>query len=112
MVRALIICAIVLTLLTACSVANKDASMVVKHTIEKTLNQPSEWNGSFIFQNENGGTLIHTNYDGEHNGDGYIMTIDTQGIGFDSQAEIRKENEELFVKYQTLTIGRKPHHKI
>lgn len=101
MARALIFITIMLTFLTACSIANKDASLAVKYTIEKTLNQPSVWNGSFIVKSERGGTLIHVNYDGEHNNDGeYILSIDTQGMAFSSRAKVKKEGGKLYVMLQ------------
>lgn len=98
MKHALIASAIVLVLLTACTLSDEDASMIVNHTIEKTLKQPSSWHGSFIVRNEGGGSLIHTTYNGVHNDDGYRVAIDTQGMGFDSQAEVKKEDGELYVK--------------
>lgn len=98
MIRTLILSAIILALFTACSIADKDASTVVKDTIEKTLDQPSVWHGSYIVKSERGGTLLHVNYDGEHDGDEYTMSIDTQGTGFGTQVEVKRENDEIYIK--------------
>ncbi|AQS55672.1 hypothetical protein [Novibacillus thermophilus] len=98
--RTLTICTIFLflTLMTACNVANEEAGEAVKYIISKTLEQPSSWHGSFIVRNEGGGSLIHTTYNGVHNDDGYRVAIDTQGMGFDSQADVKKEGDSLYVK--------------
>lgn len=97
--RCLLFAIIILsTIMTACSMTSEDASAIFSHTISNTLKQPSSWYGAFIVKSEKGGTFIHTVYDGEHEGNVYIMSVETQGTGFDAQAEVKKENGELFVK--------------